>query len=191
MGIIRLTKEQIEFLDNNYPTLNYETEKNAITGILPFNLQFGENGEVIIDEYQIEIDLNNVSNLGIPIVKETGDRILGISVAKKIDPIELHLNRINGEMCIIIPPKIKERYPNGFDLQILLEHLQEHFYWISYFEKYNKAPWKASAHGDLGYYELYLENREKYSNDIKKYFNYKSRAEFRRKINELRKAYKK
>lgn len=191
MGIIRLTKAQIEFLDENYPTLSYDMKKNAIIGILPFDLQYGDDGEKICDQYAIEIDLNNVYDSTLPKVRETKNRIFNIALAKKMDCVDLHLISFDGEMCIIIPPKIKARYPNGFDLQILLEHLQEHFYWISYYEKYNKPPWKGAGHGRLGYYELYLENREKYSEDLKKYCQCKSRSEFRRIINELRKIYEK
>lgn len=191
MEIIQLTKEQIDFLEGNFPSLNYDIKRNVINGILPFNLQFMDNGEIIEDKYQIEIYLNKVSDLGIPIIRETANRIMKISKTKKISPAELHLNNSDGEICIIIPPKVKERYPNGFDLQMLLDHLQEFFYWISYFEKFNTAPWKAYAHNDFGYYELYLENKEKYSKDVKKYFKCNSRADFRRKMNSLRKKYKK
>jgi len=190
MGIIKLTKEQVEFLNSEFPNLNYDLGKNAINGILSFDLKFGNDGEKIIDEFQIEIDLNNVSDLGIPIVKETENRIFEIAKNKNIPTADLHLNNQSGEMCIIIPPKTKEKYPNGFDLKILLGHLQEHFYWISYFEKHNKAPWKEYGHGDLGYYQLYIENKEKYSNDFKKYFRCNSRFEVRRKIKELKKKYK-
>lgn len=190
MGITKLTNDQVDFLKSEYPNLNYDIGKNAINGILSFDLKFGNEGETIIDEYQIEIELNYVSDLGIPIVRETANRIIEIANNKNIPPADLHLNNQNGEMCIIIPPKTKERYPNGFDLKILLEHIQEHLYWISYYEKYDKAPWKGYGHGELGYLELYLEDKEKYSNEFKTYFRCNSRAEFRRKIKELKKKYK-
>lgn len=190
MGIIKLNNTQIEFLNREYPSLNYDLMKNAIYGILPFNLQFGNDGEKIVDKYSIEIDLNNVSELGIPNVKENANRIWNIALSKKKHPVDLHLNNANGEMCIIIPPKAKERYPNGFDLKILLEHLQEHLYWISYYEKHNKAPWKAYGHNELGYLQLYLEDKEKYKDDFKKYFHCETRPELRRKIKELKKTYK-
>jgi len=187
MAIKTLNKAEIELLTNEYPQLRYDVGKNAIEGILPFNLKFGPDGVVIIDQYVIEIDLNHVSEFGIPIIKETSNRIVEIAAKKGIPPIDLHLNNMNGSMCIIIPPKAKERYPNGFDLKELLRHIQEHLYWISYFEKYNKAPWKTYGHGDLGYLQLYLEDKIKYTSDFKEHFNCKSRPEFRRKIKELKK----
>jgi hypothetical protein len=190
MGIIKLTNEQLDFLKSEFPNLNYDLGKDVVNGILSFDLKYGDDGEKIIDEYQIEIDLNQVSELGIPLVKETDNRIVEIAKSKNIPPADLHLNNQNGEMCIIIPPKTKERYPNGFDLKILLEHIQEHLYWVSYFEKHNKAPWKEYGHRELGYLELYLEDKEKYSNEFKRYFNCTSRPDFRRKIKELKKKYK-
>lgn len=190
MGIIKLNNKQVEFLNSKYPSLNYDLEKNAVCGILPFNLKFRDNDVTIVDEYSIEIDLNNVSELGLPIIRETANRILKIASSKNIPPEDLHLNNNKGEMCIIIPPKTKERYPNGFDLEILLEHLQEHLYWISYYETYNIAPWNSYGHGELGYLQLYLENKEKYKDDFKKYFRCENRPELRRKLKELKNKYR-
>ncbi len=190
MGVIKLNPEQIDFLNYNYPNLNYDLVNNVIKGTLSFNLKFKNQGEVIIDEYQIEIDLNNVSDLGIPKVRETEGRIFEIASKKNKSSSDLHLNSINGEMCIIIPPKAKERYPNGFDLKILLEHLEEHLYWVSFFEKFDKEPWMSYGHGEIGYLQLLLENKEKYTFDFKKYFNCQSRADYRKKIKELKKKYK-
>lgn len=192
MGIIKLTNEQIEILKskNDFLRLEYDSGKNAIYGILSFDLIYDKVNENIVDEFQIEIDLNKVSDLGIPIVRETAGRIAQIAISKNIQTADLHLNNQNGEMCIIIPPKTKERYPSGFDLKILLEHLQEHLYWVSYFEKHSKAPWKEYGHGGLGYLQLYLEDNKRYSKFFKDYFRCNSRREFRLKIKELKKKYK-
>lgn len=190
MPIIKLSDNDLEHLAQYYPELDYNREKNTIEGVLPFDLVFDKVGENIKDEYEIKIDLNNVCDLGIPIVSEVAGKILGFAKEKGIQYADLHLNNTDGAMCIIIPPKIKERYPNGFDLVELLKHIQEHLYWISYFVKHNKAPWKDQAHGDLGYLELYLENKEKYSADVKKHFGNLPRPAFRIKIKELKKKYK-
>lgn len=191
MPVLKLNKKDIDYLKDNYSQLTYNYDENVIVGILPFNLKYEFiDEEPIKDKYHIEIDLNQVSDLGLPIVRETNGRILKIAENKKLFFGDLHLNNRGGEMCIILPPKAKERYPNGFDLKILLEHIQEHLYWVSYFEKYNKKPWKEYGHGELGYYELYLENKELYSEPFKKYFGCKSRPDFRRKIKELRERYK-
>jgi hypothetical protein len=190
MEIIKLSRDEIRFLQTEHPRLIYDIGKNVISGILSFNLKFEGQKDIITDEYQIEIDLNKVS-LGVPVIRETVDRIINIARQKGIPSINLHLNNTNGEMCIIIPPKAKEKYTDGFDLRKLIEHVQEHLYWISYFEKHNKAPWKAYGHGEEGYLELYLENKEKYLETFKQYFSCHSRPEFRRKLKELKKKYNK
>lgn len=190
MLVLKLNKEHLEFLNNNYPNLSYNHKKNVIVGLLAFDLKYKDK-EQIKDSYEIEIDLNQVSDLGMPIVREIKGRILSIAKNKNTFFGNLHLNNEDGEMCMILPPKVKERYPDGFDLKILLEHIEEHLYWISYYEEYDEKPWKEYGHGELGYYELYLENKAKYSEVLKKYFNCKTRPEFRRTIKHLRKKYKK
>lgn len=190
MPAIKLSNQEITLLGIEQPELMYDKEMNTISGILSFNLKYSEKGEPITDKYHVEIDLNQVSNDGIPIVKETENRILNLANSKRINPADLHLNNSNGEMCIIIPPKAKERYPNGFNLKELLYHLQEHLYWVSYFEKHNKAPWKEYGHGELGYLQLYLEKKELYTEEVKRYFGCNSRPEFRRKLKQLKIKYK-
>jgi len=190
MAVINLTNEDVKFLGNEHPTLIYDSTKNVIHGILSFNLKFNVNGETIKDEYQIEIDLNKVSDLGLPIIRETENKILNIALSKGLPAKDMHLNNVNGEICIIIPPEVKEKYPNGFDLYVLIEHLQEFFYWISYYEKFDKHPWPEYGHGELGYLQLYLKNKNRFRDDVKAYFKSKNRASFRKKILELRKKYK-
>lgn len=135
MPTIKLSREETVFLNKEFPSLKYEEGKNVIRGVLSFDLKFLEDGIRIVDEYQIEIDLTQVSDVGIPVIKETQNRIFNIAAKKRMHYSDLHLNNSNGEMCIIIPPKAKIRYPNGFDLKELIMHLQEHLYWVSYFEK--------------------------------------------------------
>jgi hypothetical protein len=190
MPVLKLNNQHTKFLNVNYPNLTYNHIKNVIVGFITFDLKYRDK-EQIKDSYKIEIDLNQVSDLGMPIIREINGRILKIAEKKNTFFGNLHLNNKDGEMCMILPPKVKERYPNGFDLETLLEHIEEHLYWVSYFEKYDKKPWKEYGHGDLGYYELYLEDKVKYSVMFKEYFKCKSRPEFRRAIKNLRKKYKK
>jgi hypothetical protein len=189
MGIIKLSDKDINLLQEIASGLTYNPRKNLIQGLLSFDLQFEKNGVPIKDKYEIEIDLNKVDQ-GLPLVRETGKRIRNLAYKKNMILADLHINS-NDEMCMIIPPKIKERYPNGFHLETLIYHIQEHLYYISFIEKYNREPWKGYGHGDEGYLDLYLENKEKYSGDFKKYFHCASRPEFRRKIKEIKKVYRK
>jgi 3-deoxy-D-manno-octulosonic acid (KDO) 8-phosphate synthase len=125
-----------------------------------------------------------------PAVREIGKRIRNIAIKKNIRLVDMHIDN-NDEICLIIPPLIKEKYPNGFDIETLIKHIQEHLYYISFFDKNNREPWKSYGHGDEGYLELYLENRDKYFDAFKEHFNCKTRPEFRRKLNELKRGYKK
>lgn len=175
---IKLTQEDLLFLENDYPSLKYDSVKNVIYGILYFDLLYPNVESIRIqDEYQFEIDLNQLIENVLPIVRETGGRIKNIATDKSLKLIDLHINE-NNELCIIIPPKIKEKYPNGFCLRTLIGHLQEHFYWISYFEKFGRGPWPAYSHGDLGYWDLYDEDPKKYTEFLRRKFNY-SRTGFR------------
>jgi len=189
MECIRLSDNDLNIMQRLAPKLSYNARKNIIHGHLSFNLRFKEDKEPIKDEYQIEIDLNNTYQ-GMPIVRETGKRIQNIAFQKGLLLVDLHINN-NNEMCMIIPPLIKEKYPNGFNLETLINHIQEHLYSISFFDKNNKWPWKPYGHGDEGYLELYLEDKGKYAEAFRKYFNCNTRPEFRRKLKELRRIYKK
>ena len=189
MDIIKLSERDINLLDKLAPELIYNPRKNLIQGFLYFDLYYEGNGKQIKDNYKIEIDLNRVYH-GLPVVRETEKRIQNIALKKNKLLVDLHIDS-NDEMCMIIPPRIKEKYPNGFNLETLIYHIQEHLYYISYIERYNKEPWPCYSHGDEGYLELYLENKDKYYYDFKKHFQCTSRPDFRRKIKELKKVYRK
>lgn len=190
---INLTTEQVNLV-NQISGLTYNEDENAITGVLAFDLIYecdGQQREQIVDEYHIRIDLNDLSSeTGLPKVRETAGRIVAIGKKKGLPFWDMHLNTADGELCIAIGPKAKERYPNGFDLAVLLEHLQEHFYWVSYFEKHNKEPWKAYGHNEKGYWQLFLEDQKKYGPTVKEYFRCITRSDWHRKIKELRKKYR-
>lgn len=187
----KLSESDVEFLTNEYSKLIYDSERNLIRGTISFDLKYEFAEEPAIqDSYDILIDLNSSKGFGLPKIYEIKGRILEIAIKKGLSHHDLHLNSVNGEMCLIIAPKIKERYPNGFELKKFLEHTEEHLYWISYFEKYNKKPWKDQGHFEKGYVELYIENKEKYGKDVKEFFGNKPRNEFRKLIRDLRKKYK-
>lgn len=186
-----LSENEIEYLAKNYNQLAYDRKLNKISGTISFDVKYKHVSEPAIrDSYEISVDLNSIVGLGLPKVFETKGRILAIAAQKNISHKDLHLNNTDGEMCLIIEPKIKERYPNGFELEEYLKHVEEHLYWISYYEKYNKKPWKEQGHGEKGYVELYIEDKEKYGDAVKAYFGKKPRNEFRRIMKDLRKKYK-
>jgi len=189
MAKILITEHDLTYLREHYPLLKYDKSKNTISGVLAFDLVY--NKIRIRDKFNIEINLESPKGSVLPIVKEVLNRIVKISERKKIALGDLHLNNTQGELCLIIPPKEKERYPKGFDLKEFLRHLEEHLYWVSYYERYEKEPWKGQAHGIQGYIELYDENHS-YRADVKKMVEEDvgkklSRPEFRRLIKTKRK----
>lgn len=187
MAIVNLTGRDIYYLENlPMCNLTYNHTKNVIVGTLGFEITYGGNNMTISDEYTIEINLNRVSETGVPIVRETGGKILMSAFKKRILFADMHLNTLDGEMCLIIPPKAKERYPNGFDLKELLHHIEEHLYWVSYFDKYNEKPWDDCKHNEEGYLDLLLEDPKKYGHDVRIAFGL-DRATFRRGLKQLKK----
>ena len=170
MELIELTEDELNFLSENYPSLFYCKKEATITGTLNFDLTFPDKSGVRIkDSYKIEILLKLSSLTMMPIVRETEKKLINIAKRKKLNIIDLHLNSENGEMCLIIPPKVKERYPNGFNLREFLHHIEEHLYWISYFDRYEKKVWSDQKHGSIGYVQLFKENKKRYRNEVKTY----------------------
>jgi hypothetical protein len=195
MAQIKLDDRDIQFLTQNYPSLIYDEKEVKICGEISFSLRFPDvDGILINDSFAIEISLLVRPGSILPSVRETQGRILKIAERKRMDYKDLHLNNKEGEMCLIIPMKEKERYPNGFDLKIYLENLKKHLYWISYYERYEKEPWKGQGHGEKGIVELYKENSMKYSSAIKEYFEANNgikytRQSFRKLMRHLIKSY--
>lgn len=153
---IKLTEQEFSFLESEYPDLKLDKGENTISGVLALNCSF--NNIPIKAKYDIEFHLEINGNSTLPKVRETGGKILKMAKRKKLSPDDFHLNNKQGELCLIIPAKEKQRYPNGFNLKEYLMHVEEHLYWISYFDRYEEKPWKDQAHGYNGYIELYHED---------------------------------
>ncbi|PKQ67575.1 hypothetical protein BZG01_07525 [Labilibaculum manganireducens] len=153
---IKLTEEELSFLESKYPDLKFDIGENTISGVLALNCSY--KNIPIKAKYDIEFHLEINCNSLLPKVRETSGKILKIAKRKKLISADFHVNNIKGELCLIIPAKEKQRYPNGFDLKEFLRHIEEHLYWISYFDRYEKKPWKDQAHGYEGYIELYHED---------------------------------
>lgn len=154
---IKLTEQEFSFLESEYPDLKLDKGENTISGVLALNCSF--NNIPIKGKYNIEFHLEINGDSILPKVRETGVKILKMAKRKKLSTDDFHLNNMQGELCLIIPAREKQRYPNGFNLKEFLRHIEEHLYWISYFERYEEKPWKDQAHGYDGYIELYYEDR--------------------------------
>ena len=183
MGQIKLSENDIVFLRGKYPSLEIIEEK--INGILSFDLTYNEIR--IKDKYSIDIFLNTKEESILPTVLETGGKIHKIVKRKKLKKEDLHLNNEEGELCLIITPKEKIRYPNGFEIIEFMKHIEEHLYWISFYDRYNKPPWKDQGHGINGYIELYNEDKS-FRPDVKEALEKEHKKAFNR--NQIRKIIK-
>lgn len=154
---IKLTEQELSFLESDYPGLKFDIGENTISGVLALNCSY--KNIPIKAKYEIEFHLEINVNRTLPRVREAGGKILKMAKRKNQSTDDFHLNNANGELCLIIPVKEKQRYPNGFNLKEFLKHIEEHLYWVSYFDRYEKKPWKDQAHGYKGYIELYHEDR--------------------------------
>ncbi len=182
MAQIILSNQDIFFLEESYPKLKFDKLNNTISGVLSFYRSYKE--KPIHGKYSVEFKLEHGNDSILPKVRETKSKILSIANRKKLLPKDLHLNSLDGDMCLIIPIRENEYYPNGFELKRFLNHLEEHLYWITYFERYNEKPWEDQAHGLDGYVEVCNEDK-KYRPMVKTAFEkilYKkiSRSVFRR-----------
>lgn len=191
MEQIRLSKEDLNLLEEKYPGLTYTETDNKIKGVLSFYRSYNE--KPVKGKYSIEFKLEYSSNSILPKVRETEGKILNIARRKKLPSFaDIHLNNLNGELCLIFPIKEKMFYPNGFELKRFLNHLEEHFYWVTYFDRYDKKPWKDEPHnGEEALIKAVKENKF-YRKDLQAYIEAKgkrkySRQEFRRflKANKL------
>lgn len=145
MEQIKLSEDDIEFLKLKYPDLQYNEADNLVSGSMRFCRIY--DAIKICGGYSIEFKLENGNNSILPLVRETKGKILSIAKRKKISKANMHLNTDDGVLCLIFPIKEKEYYPNGFELSRFMNHLEEHFYWITFFDRYNKKPWEDEPHG--------------------------------------------
>jgi hypothetical protein len=161
---IVLTEVDEEYLLNNYPSLIYDKKRNLIYGRITLNHKFKDFRAISGESYNIEFPLmtqgyyllpdNRINPMPLfmrkrdyilPRVKDVDNKILKIAKRKKINPQDMHL--INNEyLCLIHKTKEKGRYPEGYKLKEFLHHIEEHLYWVTYFDRYGEKPWPDEPH---------------------------------------------
>lgn len=154
--MVKLNKNEIEWLRNNYPQMIYNEERSVISGL--FSINHNYKGVNIKDCFKIEVRLYAMRNREeYPKVYNTDGRIRKIAKRKNMKILDLHVYSDNS-LCLGLPARFYEYYPEGFNLQSFFKHLSEHLYWVAYYERYNKSPWPAELHGDDAMIELLCEN---------------------------------
>lgn len=158
MEQIILNKKDYELLSVNYPELIYNKLDNSISGILSFHRSYKE--KTIRGKYSIEFKLEYGHGSILPKVRETKGKILSMAKRKMKSKADFHLNSENGDLCLIFPIKEREHYPNGFEFERFLNHLETHLYWLTYYDRYNEKPWKDEPHNkEEAFIEAVKENK--------------------------------
>jgi|CXWL01.1.fsa_nt_gi hypothetical protein len=167
-----LSVDERKWLSARFPGLHInETDKLSISGDLTVDMFYDEtldNGYVIFpdenvrssdyyihDVYQIRANYDDA--LFIPEVYETSGRIKTFAQRRNILLPDLHVNNW-GNLCLC--PKSLERVKlsdphtiqDFFTLLVI-----PFFYSQSFFEKFNRWPWKDYSHGDTGILECYAD----------------------------------
>ena len=174
--MVKLYDSEINWLRSNYPQIEYDEDKSVIAGF--FSINHCYHNITIKDCFEIEVRLDEMKNRHeYPIVYNTDGRIQKIAKKKRMRNEDLHVYD-NNCLCLGLPARFQEYYPEGFTLQVLFKRLSEHLYWVAYYDRYNKAPWPAERHGDSAMIELLCENLDE-------------TLHCKTKFEELRKLYKK
>ena len=168
---MKLTANEIEWLESHLPGLQYESSSSKIVGELDIRAAYNrESGELrigdharemarfIYDVFEIEIHLANLDVNGWPKVYEVGGRYHQISQKRNVNTKDLHINP--DDTCCL---GIKYGGNRNFRLKEFLSELViPFFYQLSYTEKFGidasrKDLWGEYSHSEKGRAEYEVE----------------------------------
>ncbi len=151
---IQLSKEDIDWVLDRYPNMEYDGQKNHIFGELSFRREY--QGTRIADAYPVRVFLNNLdTNTRLPKIICESNKIQEIAQKYKIDTSNLHINP-DETFCLAIEGEEKSFFENRFTIQEFFINAVEGFlFQISHFNKYGSLPWGEYAHGYLGHIEKF------------------------------------
>lgn len=165
-----------KWLNTCYPNLKIHNGNNSnieITGTLNFRMAYQEGKPYVInpapeyaegvkiqDSYQIRIEFKASEFSDLPQVFETGSRIAKVAQSRNLKPEDLHINPSEA-VCLCIKPEEAGNFPAGFKIVDFFNNLVIPFFYAqSHFEQYNSWPWGQYSHGNLGFVEWYLRQKE-------------------------------
>ena len=162
-----------KWIKDRFPNLrvNSSGENVSISGDLVVDMFYDESlddryiifpdGEVhssdryINDVYQIRVEYDNASF--VPAVYETSGRIKAFAKRKNVLLADFHIND-DSRLCLCPKPLEKRILNNPHTIQDFFARLVIPFFYAhSFFEKFNRWPWKDYSHGDPGILECYAE----------------------------------
>ena len=101
--MVKLNKNEIEWLRNNYPQMIYDEERSVIAGLFSINHKY--NGINIKDCFNIEVRLYAMRNREeYPKVYNTDGRIQKIAKRKNMKIQDLHVYSDNS-LCLGLPAR--------------------------------------------------------------------------------------
>ena len=169
---MKLTANEIEWLESHLPGLQYESSSSKIVGELDIRTAYNrESGELrigdharemarfIYDVFEIEIHLANLDENGWPKVYEVGGRYHQIAKKCNVEVRDLHINPDDSTCCL----SLKYGGNRNFHIKELLPELViPFFYQLSYTEKFGidatcKDLWGEYSHGEKGRAEYEAE----------------------------------
>ncbi len=169
---MKLTANEIRWLELCFPNLQYESSSLTIIGELDFRAAYNRaSGELIIGDYakemahficdvfEIKICLADLDRNGWPKVYEVGGRHSQIAKQCKIPIIDLHFYPDDDSCCLGL------KYGGNRNLRIkefLLELVIPFFYQLSYIAQFGVAAsrtelWGEYSHGKKGLVEYEME----------------------------------
>lgn len=154
--MVKLTMDEINWLKDNYPTLNYCILDSSIRGVFPICLKHRKT--VIKDSFKIFIDLQNSERNTYPKVYSDDPKFRMLRLRSNLPREDVHINK-DGSLCLGLPEKFWNYHPNGLTIMSLVNNLNSFFYWIAYYYRYQEAPWKCEPHGCAGRILYWLQNR--------------------------------
>lgn len=132
---------------SRHPRLRFEETNGAVILCGVFEVR---EGDVVVDEYQVDVELPSDTERGIPVVRETGNRIPR--------DIDRHVITAEGTLCVVLPEAYWNDNPRGLSLAEFLDGpLREHLAGQSLVDM--EQPWPAGewGHGIKGVLEFYFQ----------------------------------
>ena len=151
---IKLSKEDIDWVLDRYPNMEFDRQNNQFFGELYFKREY--QGEQIADAYSIRVFLDHPdTNRKLPKVICESDKIAKIAEKYKVSIDGLHINP-DGTFCLAIEGEEKNFFKREFTIQeFFINAIEGFLFQVSYFNKYGSLPWGEYAHGYLGHIEKF------------------------------------
>jgi hypothetical protein len=143
-------------VENTYPDLHFVRRDRSVLLVGQYPLF---EGDLVVDRYKIEVELPTESEMGLPVVREVGNRIPR-AAERHMDP--------DGKACIVLPDAFWYDNPVGMSLMDFLSGpVRSYFATQSLIEMgkpdvWGAGEWGHGADGIVEFYESVLGTRDRH-----------------------------